>query len=390
MRVSVIGQGYVGLPLALAAASAGHLVTGIDLDIEKVKKLKEGRSHIEDISNDQLQDSLKSKGYTPSSKYSDISSSEVILICVPTPLDKFQKPDISALISATDSVGEHMQENALVILESSVAPGTTRKIINSRLSKFGKKFELAYSPERIDPGNKERNIYNTPKLVAGISQNALNLAKAFYETFVREVIPGSSPEVIETAKLLENSFRLVNISLVNEIAKFCKSLNIDIREVVNAAATKPYGFMPFYPSVGVGGHCIPVDPVYLTSAAIQKGVELTSIENALKINNGLAVHFTEEAKKILGNLEKKRILVIGIAYKPDLSDTRESASIKLIESLRNQGASVYWNDSHVKHWNEELSTDVSSNFDLVIVANKSANVKLDSVKNIPILNCQGY
>jgi UDP-N-acetyl-D-glucosamine dehydrogenase len=248
------------------------------------------------------------------------------------------------------------------------------------------KFHLAYSPERIDPLNKEWNIKNTPKLVAGLTDEAAKLAKEFYSKFIDQVLICPTVEVAETAKLLENSYRLVNISFINEVSIFCQKIGVDINEVVKAAATKPYGFMPFYPSVGVGGHCIPVDPIYLSYAAKSAGAGSRFIDLADEINQAMPSYFVERAKQILGEVKSKKILVIGLSYKPNVADVRESPVISLIEQLRKAGADVYWHDDLVRSWNGEETTPISSGFDLAIIATPHNYLELSALKNVPILN----
>jgi len=291
MKVSVIGQGYVGLPLALALNQSGHDVRGIDLDQNLVEKIIAGKSPIIDISDQEISDALSSGNYSVSGEFDSVTNSEVVVICVPTPLDTEHRPDLSFLKAATNSVAKNLKKGTLIIIESTVSPGTTRGIIKELLDQTGVDYELAYSPERIDPANKKWNVTNTPKLVAGLTPSTTERAVAFYETFVETVKTGSSPEVIETAKLLENSFRLINISFINEIAQFYTALKIDVQEVIDAAATKPYGFMPFYPSAGVGGHCIPVDPIYLIAKAREIGAPTRFIDLAIDFNHSLPSYF---------------------------------------------------------------------------------------------------
>ena len=284
MNIAIIGQGYVGLPLAIAAATAGHTVAGIDSNRTLVEKIKEGRSPIGDLSDTQILQALNSGLYRVSDNYESISRSDVIIVCVPTPLDSNHNPDLSFLMAALAAIASTLQTGALVIIESTVAPGTTRTLIANSLNSAGVEYDLAYSPERIDPANKTWNVTNTPKLVAGLTDRATERTVEFYQSFIDSVSAGSSLEVIETAKLLENSFRLINISFINEIAQFCAAIKIDVREVIAAAATKPYGFMPFYPGAGVGGHCIPVDPKYLSAKAHEIGLPSRFIDLAYEVN----------------------------------------------------------------------------------------------------------
>ena len=389
MRVSIIGQGYVGLPLAMAVAQAGHEVVGIDLDQSLIEKLKVGKSPIVDVTDDQITSAIKTGRYSLANNFGAVETSDVVVICVSTPLDSVNKPDFSFLIRALNSIVDHLQANALIINESTISPGTTRGLIKETLDKAGIPYELAYSPERIDPANKKWTVINTPKLVAGLTPTATERAVAFYKTFVESVTTGSSPEVIETAKLLENSFRLVNISFINEIAQFCAAMNIDVREVVDAAATKPYGFMPFYPGAGVGGHCIPVDPSYLVSKAQEIGAPTRFIDLANELNRSLASYFTGVASGILGGLTGKKILIVGVAYKPEVADVRETPAEALIHELRAKGAKVSWHDELVQDWNGEKSVELTPDFDLAILVNPHSNTNMSALGSTRILNTRG-
>ena len=389
MRVSIIGQGYVGLPLAMAVVQGGHEIVGIDLDHSLIERLKAGKSPIVDFTDDQITSAIKTERYSLANDFGAVETSDVVVICVPTPLDTANKPDFSFLIRALNSIADHMKPNVLIINESTVSPGTTRGLIKETLDKAGVPYELAYSPERIDPANKKWTVTNTPKLVAGLTPAATERAATFYKTFVDSVRIGSSPEVIETAKLLENSFRLVNISFVNEIAQFCSAMGIDVREVVDAAATKPYGFMPFYPGAGVGGHCIPVDPSYLASKAQEMGVPTRFIDLANDLNHSLPSYFTGVATGILGGLKGKKIIVIGIAYKPEVADVRETPAEGLIHQLRSKGADVKWHDDLVQEWNGEKSVELTPNFDLAILVNPHSNANLSALGTTKVLNTRG-
>ena len=389
MRVSIIGQGYVGLPLAMAVAQAGHEVVGIDLDQSLIERLKAGKSPIVDLTDDQITSAIKTGRYSLTNNFGAVETSDVVVICVPTPLDSANKPDFSFLIRALNSIADHLQPNVLIINESTVSPGTTRGLIKETLDKTGVPYELAYSPERIDPANKKWTVTNTPKMVAGLTPEAAQRAYAFYKTFIDSVTIGSSLEVIETAKLLENSFRLVNISFINEIAQFCAAMNIDVREVVDAAATKPYGFMPFYPGAGVGGHCIPVDPSYLVSKAQEIGAPTRFIDLANELNRSLASYFTGVASGILGGLTGKKILVVGVAYKPEVADVRETPAEALIHELRAKGAKVSWHDELVQDWNGEKSVELTPDFDLAILVNPHSNTNMSALGSTRILNTRG-
>ena len=390
MQITVVGQGYVGLPLAITASQSGYTVYGLDNNDEKVALLKSGKSIIEDLSDEVVKKSVDSKKYLPTVDQSVISDSAVILICVPTPLSNEHRPDLAALRSATATVGKNLKVGSLVIVESTIEPGTCRNILlPSLLKESGLKpgeFELAYSPERIDPTNKKWGISNTPKLVAGLTENAARQAGAFYGKFIDSITICSSLEIAETAKLLENSFRLVNISFINELAIFCQKIGIDIIEVISAAATKPYGFMPFYPSVGAGGHCIPVDPIYLANAAKAVGAPSRFIELADQINQEMPGYFVGRAEERLGSLKSKKVLVVGVSYKPNVADVRESPVKGLIAGLRRKNADVSWHDDLVKEWNGEKSVALSNDFDLAIIATPHDYLNLAKLGDVPILN----
>ena len=390
LKVAIIGQGYVGLPLAMAAVGAGHSVVGIDSDAGLVASLSAGESLIEDVSDSDLAAALKS-GYSVSSSFGSVSDCSVVVVCVPTPLDAGGAPDISILVGVIASVTSVAKAGVLVIVESTVATGTIRQVVAPILeAKLGVgNFDLVYSPERIDPLNKSWGVKNTPKLVAGLSDVALSRAVAFYSGFVSTVVPGSSVEVIETAKLLENSFRFVNISFINEISVLCDALGIDVLEVIGAAASKPYGFMPFYPGAGVGGHCIPVDPIYLASAARDVGSPSRFIELARDINSAMPAYFVGRAVEKLGTLSGKEIIVIGVAYKANVSDTRESAAEKLIDVLRGAGATVSWHDDVVGTWRGEESSPLSAGFDLAILVTPHDGLDMAALGSVPVINTRG-
>ena len=392
-KISVIGQGYVGLPLAIAASSAGYSVYGLDSNKDKIELLTRGKSVIEDLTDDVIKKSIDSKSYFPTTDEEVITRSEIILICVPTPLSKDRKPDLAALISATTTVGKHLKSGSLVIVESTIEPGTCRNVLLPVLIKESglkeNEFELAYSPERIDPINKTWSISNTPKLVAGLTEAAALRAEGFYGKFINSITRCSSLEIAETAKLLENSFRLVNISFINELAIFCQKISIDISEVITAASTKPYGFMPFYPSIGVGGHCIPVDPIYLANAATTVGAPTRFIDLASQINQEMPGYFVSRAEEKLGGLIEKKVLVVGVSYKPNVADVRESPAEALIAGLKQKGAEVFWHDDLVKEWNGEKSVALSNEYDLAIIATPHTYLDLTKLGEMPILNTRG-
>ena len=393
MKIAVVGQGYVGLPLAVAAAGAGHNVLGIDSNGARVGLLNGGVSPVEDISDAAIASLISEGKYSASRDFDDCKSADVIAICVPTPLTADKKPDLSALVSATTSVGANLKKGALVIVESTVEPGTTRDVVLPILVKESgmdsSEFMLAFSPERIDPANQKFTIANTPKLVAGLNDAALEAAASFYSGFVGEVCKCSTLEVAETAKLLENSFRLINISFINEIADMCEVLGVDVNEVIKAAATKPYGFMPFFPSAGVGGHCIPIDPLYLSHKAKSVGAPSSFIDLAQKINDERPAHFVSKASSLLGGLAGKKVLVVGVAYKANVADVRESAAEPLIEGLRKAGAVVSWHDPLVGKWRGESSVELSDGFDLALLVNVHDGMKLGALGSVPVINTKG-
>ncbi len=393
MKVSIVGQGYVGLPLAISCAQAGFKVTGIDLNEEKVSRLNKHKSIVEDVSNSELKAVSESGKYKATSDYVLDPSTEIICICVPTPLGPNHQPDLDILKAATKDVGKSLKAGMLVIIESTIQPGTTRDVVVPMLEKESglnqDQFLVAYSPERIDPMNKKFTIKNTPKLVAGLTPEAVVKAREFYSKFIDQVDVCDSLEVAETAKLLENSFRLVNISFINELAMFCQKIGIDVNDVIKAASTKPYGFMPFYPSVGVGGHCIPVDPLYLAQAARAVGAPTRFIELADEINLGMPTYFVGRASEMLGGLKDKKVLVIGVSYKPNVADVRETPVEALISGLKKSGAVVSWHDDLVKSWNGESSVALGSGFDLAILATPHDYLDLSLLGNVPVLNTRG-
>jgi UDP-N-acetyl-D-glucosamine dehydrogenase len=393
MKVSIIGQGYVGLPLAISCAQAGYQVTGIDLNQEKVSQLNKHQSIIEDVSDSELKAASESGKYKATSDYAIDPSTEIICICVPTPLGSNHQPDLEILKAATKDVGKSLKAGMLVIIESTIQPGTTRDVVVPILAKESglsrDQFLVAYSPERIDPMNKKFTIKNTPKLVAGLTPAAVVKAKEFYSKFIDQVDVCDSLEVAETAKLLENSFRLINISFINELAMFCQKIGIDVNDVIKAASTKPYGFMPFYPSVGVGGHCIPVDPLYLAQAARSVGAPTRFIELADEINLGMPTYYVGRASEMLGGLKDKKVLVIGVSYKPNVADVRETPVEALISGLKQSGAVVSWHDDLVKSWNGESSVALGSGFDLAILATPHDYLDLSLLGSVPVLNTRG-
>jgi len=392
-KVIVVGQGYVGLPVALRCAEEGFQVVGIDSDQKLVETLNAGLSTIEDVINEDLQKHIELGNYFATDDFSQVLTADIVIVCVPTPLTEFNEPDLSFVISAILSVAQYIKEGTLFVLESTVAPGTTRNIVVPIFKEmFGElegKIYVAFSPERADPTNKLWNLKNTPKLIAGVNAESFAKASEFYLKLVNEVVPCETLEVAETAKLLENAFRLINISFINEISIFCQKLEIDVNEVIKAASSKPYGFMPFYPSVGVGGHCIPVDPIYLANAAKILGVPSRFIDLAEQINQEMPIYFVDRAEEKLDGLKNKKILVVGVAYKPNVADIRESPAKLLIAGLEQKGAQVSWHDDLVKEWNGKNSVALSNDFDLAILATPHDYLDLTKLGDVPILNTRG-
>ena len=392
-RIAVVGLGYVGLPLAVAAANSNFFVLGLDSDELKVNGINKGITNIEDVADLGLVKLVTQKILTASTDFSEINQIKIILICVPTPLTEDHKPDLTHIKMAVKSIAPYLSEDTLVILESTVSPGTTRNLIAPLLARLSglklSQFHIAFSPERIDPSNKTWGIKNTPKLVAGLSQEACTRAINFYSNFVDEVIKCESLEVAETAKLLENTFRFVNISMINEVSIFCQKLGIDVLEVIKAAATKPYGFMPFHPSVGVGGHCIPVDPLYLLNKAEEIGAPTRFIDLADQVNKEMPGYFVGRAEEKLGGLLNKKVLVVGVSYKSNVEDVRETPVSALIKGLKVKGAQVAWHDDLVKEWNGEKSVALSDEYDLAIIATPHTYLDLTKLGDMPILNTRG-
>jgi UDP-N-acetyl-D-glucosamine dehydrogenase len=374
MKVVIVGQGYVGLPLAMSICAVGHEVVGFDLNSKVVADLNLGISHIEDIDSSQLSKWVSSGKYRATSTPLDFAQSEIAIIAVPTPLDENRKPDVSFVVSASEILGKNLANSALIINESTSYPGTLRNVIVPEVEKhspLGITHLFAISPERVDPGNQKWKIKNTPRLYAGLTPNAANKTADFYSTFCDTIIELSTPETAEAAKLFENTFRQVNIALVNEFSLICHKLGINVHEVLDGAATKPYGFMQFSPGIGVGGHCIPVDPTFLSFAANKAGADAKFIELANEVNFEMPNKIIEEISiRRKERIEKKKILVIGISYKSNIADVRESPSLRLIKNLRSKGNEVFWHDPIVKNWNNETSTDLTgiTKMDFVVVS----------------------
>jgi len=355
LRIAVIGLGYVGLPLAITFAEAGFHVTGIDVDQQKIDLASRGESYIPDISSGTLQALIEAKRLCFTSDYAALDEIDAVSICVPTPLRKTHDPDISYIISAIQQVRAHLHPGQLVVLESTTYPGTTDEVLLPELQstglKVGTDFFLAFSPERIDPGNANFDTRNTPKIVGGITPACTELALAYYGAAIEEVVPVSSPRVAEMTKLLENTFRAVNIGLVNEIAIMCEKLSIDVWEVIGAAATKPFGFMRFLPGPGLGGHCIPVDPHYLSWKLKTLDYTARFIELAAEINGSMPFHVVNKICEALNEQRRSfngaTVLVLGVAYKPNVGDVRESPALDIIQELLARKTVVLYNDEYI-------------------------------------------
>jgi UDP-N-acetyl-D-glucosamine dehydrogenase len=362
--VAIIGAGYVGLPLALVFADAGKAVVLLDIKEEIVEALNRGESHIEDVSTKQLKPHVEAGRISATLDYDALRPAEAILIALATPLTKQREPDLSIVLAAAEQIAPRLRKQQLVVLESTTYPGTTREcllpILESSGLKAGEDFFLAFSPERVDPGNEQWTTSNVPKVIGGITAACTKRAVELYASAVDDVHEVSTPEAAELTKLLENIFRSVNIALVNELAQLCERMGIDVWEVVEAAATKPFGFMSFKPGPGLGGHCIPIDPFYLTWKAREYGFYTEFIELAGKVNENMPYHCRSLISQALNHglqrsLSGSKILVVGVAYKPDIGDTRESPALKLMELLRGAGADVSYHDPHVPELNGDRS-----------------------------------
>ena len=388
--VAVVGLGYVGLPLAVAIARAGHTVLGIDLDPGRVQAINSGRSYIEDVTDTSIRDLIALGRLSVSSDYSNAAGCDVAVIAVPTPIDEYRVPNLSYVSSAAHSLAETLISGSLVILESTTYPGTTEEIVAPAFANLGRTPDvdlfIGYSPERIDPGNETFKIANTPKIVSGLTTDSLELTIAFYGTFIDTLVPVSSLQTAEISKLFENIFRVVNIALVNEFQVICDRFGIDVWEVIAACTTKPYGFMPFYPGPGLGGHCVPVDPFYLAWKAREKRVNTEFIELAGRINANMPSYVVHQIAAELNEahrpLRNSRVGVIGVAYKKNSGDVRESPALPIIESLLDGGSRVTYHDPHVARLNVDgivlESSDLSATYlaeqDCVVILTDHSDV----------------
>jgi UDP-N-acetyl-D-glucosamine dehydrogenase len=354
-QIGVIGLGYVGLPLAIEFVHAGFTVTGIDIDELRVKTLNEGNNYIQDVSDKHLRDAVENNKFSASTEFSVIKNLDCVIICVPTPLNKQKNPDVSFINSAIKEIKKYIHPNMLVVLESTTYPGTTRELVAPELEstdlKIGQDFYLCFSPERIDPGNTVYNTANTPKVLGGITPNCGKIGECLYETIVSKVVLVSSPETAEMVKLLENTFRAINIGLANEVAIMCEKLGIDVWEVIDAAATKPFGYMKFTPGPGLGGHCIPIDPHYLSWKLKTLDYNARFIQLAGEINTSMPFHVVDLVRAGLNRNQKSisgcKIIVIGVAYKKNVNDVRESPALDVMRLLVNDGAELSFHDPFV-------------------------------------------
>jgi UDP-N-acetyl-D-glucosamine dehydrogenase len=400
-KVGIIGLGYVGLPLVMVASQAGYHVVGFDIDQQKIDKLKKNETYIKHISSSSIRDLNNSGKFHATSDFSELKDVDAILMCVPTPLSKYRDPDMSYVISTTESVAAHLRKDHVIILESTTYPGTCREVIQPILEKTGLKasedFFIAYSPEREDPGNPDFSTKQIPKVVGGLDLLSLELALALYSGFGIDVIPVSSLDTAEAVKLTENIFRCINIALVNELKVVYQKMGIDVWEVINAAKTKPFGFMPFYPGPGLGGHCIPIDPFYLTWKAKEFGLSTKFIELAGEINTAMPSYVSTVLAESLSerfqkSLKGSKILILGMAYKKNVDDIRESPALVVIEHLMNRGVNVEYYDPYVPEIHpmrehptvvgmkcSEITREKLSQYDAVFIITDHDNVDYDFI-----------
>lgn len=410
IRIGIIGCGYVGLPLALRFADVGHRVTGFDTDPAKVEKLNAGKSYIQHIPAERIRQHIHAKNFVATADFKRLRDMDAVLICVPTPLDERREPDLSYVENTAQAIAPHLQPNQLIILESTTYPGTTEELVLPILEKNGLRcpvahgpgaekietdFYLAFSPEREDPGNKQYGLAQIPKVVGGTNPASGRAAAGLYAQIVSRVVPVSSTRAAEMVKLLENIFRCVNIALVNELKQLCLRMGLDIWEIIDSAATKPFGFMPFYPGPGLGGHCIPVDPYYLSWKAREYDFATRFIELAGEVNTAMPYHVIESLTRALNEQEKSlkgsKILLLGVAYKKDVDDLRESPSLKLLELLTQQGAVLDYNDPYfpslfkMRHYDYskmksvEITPKCLATYDCVLIATDHSSYDYDAI-----------
>ncbi len=391
----MIGLGYVGLPLAVEFAQAGFHVTGFDVDEAKVAGIMKGVSHVKDVPGEALKTQVKEGRLLATTDFSLLGEVDTINICVPTPLRKTRDPDVSYIVAAVDEIVRYLRKGQLIVLESTTYPGTTEELILPRLEEsgltVGRDFYLAFSPERVDPGNPTYHTKNIPKVVGGVTPECTKAARALYATSIDTVIPVSSTRVAEMVKLLENTFRSVNIGLVNEIALMADRMKINVWEVIDAAGTKPFGFMPFYPGPGLGGHCIPIDPFYLSWKAKETGFEARFIELAGQINGSMPLYVVDRVAQVLNLSERSvkgsKILVLGVAYKGDINDFRESPALDIMAELMERGAAVRYHDPFIPSFQSEhlsmegvpLTKEILRDSDCVVITTGHRGVDYDLV-----------
>lgn len=399
IKVGVVGLGYVGLPLAVEKAKAGFKTIGFDVQEEKVKLVNEGHNYIGDVVDSDLADLVRSGMLTATTDFSFVKDVDFIAICVPTPLDAHQQPDISYVCSSTEAISKYLTKGTMVVLESTTYPGTTEELIKPILEegsglKCGEDFYLGFSPERVDPGNLIYKTKNTPKVVGAIGKDATEVIAAMYRAVLEgEVYEVSSPAVAEMEKILENTYRNVNIGLVNELTMLCQKLGISMWEVVDAAKTKPYGFQAFYPGPGLGGHCIPLDPYYLSWKAREYGFHTSMIESSMMINDQMPEYCVERASKILNRQMKPmkgaKILVLGVAYKQDIDDYRESPALRVIEILKREEADADFYDPWIAEYKykgeknqgiKEINPEIIASYDLIMITAAHSNVDYDMIQ----------
>ena len=400
--IGVIGLGYVGLPMAIQFVRKGFNVIGLDSSKHRVTRLKKGISYIGDIGSGDIKKAVLSKKFRVTTSQKTLSKCDVVIVCVPTPINKAHKPDISYILSAARTIKDNFKKGQLIVLESTTYPGTTRDVLMPMIAgkdlKVGKDFFLAFSPERIDPGNPKYDFSNIPKLVGGITEDCTVLAKLLYGQVTAKVIGLTSPETAEVTKLLENSFRIINIGLINEFAHLCHKLGIDVWEVVEAAKTKPFGFMPFSPGPGVGGHCIPADPMYLSWKARKVGFETKMIDLAARVNLNAPKHVTERVEELIQKAGKKirfsKILILGVAYKKDINDLRESPALDVMKIFNRKKVAWVYSDSYIpyldihglKSKSVKISPEIIKDQDLILILADHSDVDYKMiVKNAQII-----
>ncbi len=411
VRLGILGLGYVGLPLAVLFAKKGVATIGFDYDPIKLSALKKGDNYIGDVEDADLQDVVENGSFEATDDFTRIKECDALLICVPTPLDKFKKPDMTYIVNACEAIGKNMKPGVFICLESTTYPTTTEKLMLPVLEKesglrHGEDFWLAYSPERVDPGNRLYKTVNTPKVIGALTDQGLDVGLALYKRAIEKMYPVSSPRVAEMVKILENTYRLVNISLINELALLSGKMDIDIWEVIRAADTKPYGFQAFYPGPGIGGHCIPLDPFYLEYIAKNFDFDLTMIDSAGHINNLMPHRMTVKIASALNHHKKpingSSILFLGAAYKPDISDERESPALKIMDEVDHKGGKISYYDPHIPTVTTEQGLALESigfdpaaisTIDCVVIVTRHSSVDYEAVKdNAPLIVdlCNAY